>query len=269
MYLESDSVEMVCVEICPDKAKNTIFGVIYKPPIMDSDKFLSSLEQDVLIKLSDEASKDIIIMGDFNANVVAPKLCKYAKKLIHATQLYGLNQLINKPTRVTEHTSSAIDLVFVNNSHRICSYGVQEFSASDHSIVFAVKKAGICKAQAKIREIRSFKRYNKEQFCKDVADIPWSTVESFDDINDAASAWNSLFVDVANRHAPIKRLKTKGALKPWITNDLKELMAERDYAFKIAKRSGGQQQWDNYRKLKNFTNRKIKAAEAEYYKNLI
>ena len=38
-------------------------------------------------------------------------------------------------------------------------------------------------------------------------------------------------VDVANRHAPIKRLKTKGALKPWITNDLKELMAERDYAF--------------------------------------
>ena len=62
MDLESDSIEMVCVEICPDKAKNNIFGVIYKPPIMDSDKFLSSLEQDVLIKLSDEASKDIIIM---------------------------------------------------------------------------------------------------------------------------------------------------------------------------------------------------------------
>ena len=76
---------MVCVEICPDKVKNTNFGVIYKPSIMNSDKFLSSLEQDVLIKLSDEASKDIIIMGDFNAKVVAPKLCKYAKKLIHAT----------------------------------------------------------------------------------------------------------------------------------------------------------------------------------------
>ena len=168
---------------------------------------------------------------------------------------------------MTEHTRSAIDLVFVDNSHRICLYGVQEFAASDHSIVFAVKKAEICKAPAKLLEIRSFKRYNKEQFCKDVADISWSTVDSFD-INDAASAWNSLFVDVANRHTLIKRLRTKGALKPWITNDLKELLAERDYAFKIAKRSGGQQ-WDNYRKLKNFTNRKIKAAEAQYYKNLI
>ena len=168
-----------------------------------------------------------------------------------------------------EHTRSAIHLVFVNNSHRVCSYGVKEFAASNHSIVFAVKKAGICKAPAKIREIRSFKRYNKEQFFKDVADIPWSTVESFDDINDAASAWNSLFADVANRHTPIKRLRTKGALKPWITNDLKELMAERVCAFKVAKRLGGQQQWDNCRKLKNFTNRKIKAMEAEYYKNLI
>ena len=45
-------------------------------------------------------------------------------------------------------------------------------------------------------------------------------------------------------------------------------MAERDYAFKVAKRSGGEKQkWDNYRKIKNFTNRKVKSAEAEYYKN--
>ena len=64
-------------------------------------------------------------------------------------------------------------------------------------------------------------------------------------------------------------MRTKSALKPWITNDLIELMTERVSAFKIPERSGGQLQWDNYRKLKNFTNRKIKAAEAEYYKNLI
>ena len=47
-------------------------------------------------------------------------------------------------------------------------------------------------------------------------------------------------------------------------------MAERDYAYKVAKRSGGKQEmWDNYRKLKNLTNRKMKEAEALYYKKLI
>ena len=131
-------------------------------------------------------------------------------------------------------------------------------------------RSGVCKAHAEIIETRSFKRYNKEQFRSEVADIPWSVVESFDDLNDAVSAWNTLFIDVANRHAPIKKLRIKRAIKPWITKELKELMAERDYAFKVAKRSGNEQgKWNNFRKLKNLTNRKIKAAEALYHKNLI
>ena len=46
-------------------------------------------------------------------------------------------------------------------------------------------------------------------------------------------------------------------------------MAERDYAFKVARRSGNEQgKWDNFRKLKNLTSRKITAAEDFYYKNL-
>jgi len=94
-------------------------------------------------------------------------------------------------------------------------------------------------------------------------------LESFDDINDAVVAWNNLFVDVANQHVPLKRIRSKQASKPWITNDLKELMAERDYALRVAKRSGNQEQWNEYRRLKNFTNRKIKSAEALHYKNLI
>ena len=32
----------------------------------------------------------------------------------------------------------------------------------------------------------------------------------------------NLFADVANRHPPFKRIRTKGGLKPWITNDIKE-----------------------------------------------
>ena len=161
--LESESLEMVCVEICPDKARNTIFAVVYNPPSMNPENFLSSFKQDVLDKLTDEASKDIIMMGDFNADVIASKPCKYTRNLMHATRLHGLSQLIKEPTRVTEHTKTAIDLVFVNNLHRIVSHGVQEFAASDHSVVFAVKKAGVCKAHAEICEMRSLRCYNKER----------------------------------------------------------------------------------------------------------
>ena len=100
--LESESLELVCVEICPDKARNTIFAVVYKPPSMNPENFLSSFKQDVLYKLTDEESKDIIMMGDFNADVIASKPCKYTQNLIHATRLHGLSQLIKEPTRVMQ-----------------------------------------------------------------------------------------------------------------------------------------------------------------------
>ena len=117
--MESECLEMVCVEICPKKAKNTIFAAMYKPPSMNQEKFISGLEQEFLAKLDDEMVKDLIIMGDFNADVIALKPCKYTRKLMQTTRLHGLSQLVKEPTRVTEFTSTAIDLVFVNNIHRI------------------------------------------------------------------------------------------------------------------------------------------------------
>lgn len=142
---------------------------------------------------------------------------------------------------MTENTSTTLDLIFVNNCHCIVSHGVQESGISDHSIVFATKEAGVHKAPAEIRELRSYKNYNKDEFQRDVARVPWRLIESFDDINDAVEeAWNILFLDVANRYTPMRHVKTKCATKPWITSELQDMMAKRDYTFKLAKRSGKQ-----------------------------
>lgn len=100
------------------------------------------------------------MMGDFNADFIASKPCKYTRNQMHATRLHGLSQLVQVLTHVTKHTKTAIDIIFVNNLHR----RVQEFGARDGSVVFAVKKAGVCKAHVEICEMRSFKCYNKEQF---------------------------------------------------------------------------------------------------------
>ena len=57
-----------------------------------------------------------------------------------------------------------------------------------------------------------------------------------DDINDAVGIWNDLFVDAANRHGPLKKIGMKSSSKSWILNDLRKLMAERDYAKKVTKK---------------------------------
>ena len=92
---------MVDVEICPYQAKNTICAVMYKAPSMDLDKFISGLEREFLERLSDEEQKDWVLMGDFNANVISPKPCKYTRKLLQTTRLHGFTQL-KGPTCMTE-----------------------------------------------------------------------------------------------------------------------------------------------------------------------
>ena len=77
---------------------------MYKPPSMNQEKFILGLEQEFLAKLYNEMVQDLIIMGDFNADVIALKSCKYTRKLMQTTHLHSLSQLIKEPTRVTEFT---------------------------------------------------------------------------------------------------------------------------------------------------------------------
>ena len=46
-------------------------------------------------------------------------------------------------------------------------------------------------------------------------------------------------------------------------------MARRDYTYKQAKKSGNQEDWISYRKLKSLVNNKVRSAEAEHYKGII
>ena len=58
---------------------------------------------------------------------------------------FNLTQIISKPTRVTETSKSTIDLILVNNDHRIIQCDVLTSSISDHNAIFCVMKGGVKK----------------------------------------------------------------------------------------------------------------------------
>lgn len=73
-----------------------------------------------------------------------------------------------------------------------------------------------------------------------MVDIFWSVVELFDDLNDVVFVWNILFIDVVNCYVFIKKFRVKCVIKFWIIKELKELMVDRDYVFKVVKRLGNE-----------------------------
>ena len=177
--------------------------------------------------------------------------------------------MIKMPTRITEHSSTMIDLLFVNNSHRIVDSGVIPVHLSDHSLIYGVLKAGNPRAPPRTIEYRSFKHFSKQAFLADLTNVNWSLVDNEPDIDAAVNNWNTLFTETVNQHAPIKQSRVKGIHMPWLTSELRSLMQERDFHHRKAVKSNSSHHWKMFRNLKNKINMLVKKSKADHYRNLI
>lgn len=71
---------------------------------------------------------------------------------------------------------------------------------------------------------RSCTNYNMEQFCKDLALVPFHIMSVFDDSDDQVNTFNTLFTDILDAHAPLKRTKIKTRPNPFVTPEIRQLM---------------------------------------------
>lgn len=204
-----------------------------------------------------------------HTNLLLIKRSNLKQKLNAFAMNYDLHQIINTHTRVTEASQTTIDLIFVNNDHRVVQSGLLESSMSDHSSIFCVIKGGVPKLPPREFEYRSFKTYDKDAFVNDLKQVPWHSVDYAEDIDAAVLMWERMFSDVADQHAPVKFCRAKGTKNPLVTNEVIEIRRDRNYHHKKAKTSGSPYHWSLYRKLRNCANRKKRNLKSSYYCKLI
>ena len=71
---------------------------------------------------------EFYLLGYLNCNVGAHVFDHPNRALTTTADLCGLHQLTNEPTRITEKTSTTIDLIFVNEPDKIVCFGVSHVS---------------------------------------------------------------------------------------------------------------------------------------------
>ena len=92
---------------------------------------------------------------------------------------------------------------------------------------------------------------------------PWSVLEIFDDVDDKLHAFDLLFNEILDHHAPIRSIKVRGKPNPCITEKTRELIKSRNYWRKIARRTNNPADWSTYKNLKHQVRKLIRAAESE------
>ena len=94
------NMETMWFELYPAKSRQLLIGIFYRPPSYNQSTFSNNFES-LLTTLSRDGIKTIV-MGDFNYDFgKISSLNSSTKHFQRITRLFGLKQLIVKPTRIT------------------------------------------------------------------------------------------------------------------------------------------------------------------------
>lgn len=172
--------------------------------------------------------------------------------------------MVKTPTRVTASTEKLIDVILALNEQQVQKTTVIPCSISDHDIVYATLRLKNQRQKPTYITTRSFKHYRPDQFLVDVSQVPWSVLDVFDDPEDKVNAFNILFNDVLDEHAPIKTVKIRGRPNPFVTCEIGDLMRSRDQWKNVAPKNKDSHAWSVYKNLCREVKHEIRTAEKKF-----
>jgi hypothetical protein len=109
-------------------------------------------------------AKEIFLLGDLNCNML--KDVPESRALRELSTCLNLSQLITSPTRVTERSSSLIDVIMTSNSSLTIENWTLDAHISDHYLVFSVLNLKLPKPAPVYITAKNYKYYDSRNYDK-------------------------------------------------------------------------------------------------------
>ena len=243
-----DSLEILSLKIMPKYEKNFALSVVYRPPNSVSEWY--GCYTDYLHRLF-ALGHEVISVGDFNVNLMD---ASKSKNWLDILSPFSMKQLINKPTRVTETTSTLIDHLYASHPANITRSGIIEYSLSDHYLVFADRSKSKKDKQYN-RCLMSFLDYSQltdERISSCFANVNFDHVLCQRNVDVMFDEFYKLFHSVTSGLVTTKRRYVKTFdLPKWLDSEVRVNMKRRDFL----KSSGS---WEAYKRQRNFVTNLIR-----------
>ena len=212
-YKLAEDMQVVPVEINLRKQKWLIIA-IYKPPRTDTKTFLNNLSN--AIDFYNKSYDNIIIVGDFNSGPNNPVMTAFL------SEHHLFNHMKNK-TCFKSEKGSCIDLILSNKKHSLQHTGTVDTGISDHHhLIYTMLKTTYTKLPPKKITYRVYKDFDRENFLYDLESNLFY-------VNDNYSAFEKVFTNVLNKHAPLKTKFLRSNNKQFVTKELRKAIMKRTY----------------------------------------
>lgn len=125
----SNEIENLWIEIKIGRFR-LVLGIVYHVPNISIDQSINILDE--ILSQIVPCNENIIMLGDVNVDMF-----NLHNRLSICTDSYGFTQIINEATRITDHSATLLDPIFVSNNNIINSSGTYNADLiSDHQLVY-------------------------------------------------------------------------------------------------------------------------------------
>lgn len=202
--------------------------LVYRPPNCNNQKACDIIKEFIngIPHLDDN---EVVIMGDLNWDASDKNSIGY-KYVVEIGEEFGLTQYIMSPTRVTEHGSSLIGVLW-SNMNNVAYAGCMNYQLSDHCPVYIVKKRVAQDKEFRYVYKRSFRYYDVTTFQERLASLDWSMI-SLLNVDEMWEMVVRALTYEADQMCPFKWMKINISKPLWFTSHMNEVARSRDILFR-------------------------------------
>lgn len=242
-----------------------LLGVCYRPPKIG---YLSLFENSLLELLPEYGH--VVIAGDYNTDLLNNRDSydrTYLQDMLSSCNLTLL------PLQATHHTGDShtlIDLIAVGDPDLVSTVGqfpVPGISA--HDLIYVAYNLSVPSYQPQVLSYRDYKRINLEKLFSDAAEMPWSCVELMVSVDEMVSTFTGMVLSLYDKHAPVRTIRIKRLPAPWITDEIRKMMRERDSLRRRFIKTGDELLRNRYRRLRNGVNQSLRNSKIKYSHTII
>lgn len=213
-----------------------VIGCIYRPPLSDFNDFCDEFESMLSSFIANNTQ--FLCMGDFNIDLFSQSL--KTKRFLDIINTFDVSQLIDEPTRISQHSATLLDLILVSDANLISESGTNsQYALSDHELIYCkINEMNNTKKQNyQVKTFRDYKNFNYEKLKSDLQLIPWQNIYQIVDIDEKLKFLNDGLLKLQDTHIPLITKRFKNNPKPWITENIRLLQKLRDNALSRFKKT--------------------------------
>ncbi|XP_059221030.1 uncharacterized protein LOC131995848 [Stomoxys calcitrans] len=252
---QSNCIEYLFVEITGISNSSMLIGCVYRPN--------SSTPFDMLISCLERISlryNDIVIAGDFNSNILIETQFSDAMELL---DLVPTNRSV--PTHFTNHSSTLLDIFFVNCESKVLLYDqIAAPAFSKHDLIFLVYDYHINQQDEAIT-FRDFKKLNYNLLNSLTDNVEWDSIYQLNSVDDQTAFLQHYISLIYSQCVPEKTITIKNQQPPWFNEQLRALIDERNIAYKRWKRYRTTQLHERFKCARRNVGKSINEAKTLFF----